>query len=724
MKLSSEQWKKGIADSHYTGVANLRNVRIDDVGVLRVMNKPQIIFETNVSLLDIKKDYYETNFNWYGVIGEDPATGNGGVYSSKKNRFQYNSNGVKYSGGEIFRNYFIPFPAIPNTDAGYMKDTDLDGDFDVLANSFETLVTKGQTQTQLTSQYSLKPSQASAILTDSIHVVENLTNDGFKIFDGDTELESVSVTSPRDIVKVTDTTFIVIFSDRLELYNTSATLLNTLNYDFTRGDSIQHLEGANYSSSSIVVLTRTKDYFDFIDLRLFNVSGSTISQGIGRTVLSDVILNDDPHLAVLNEDVVVLYNDFTPILKIYEGASLTAGAVYSDIVTLADYGPMVGSNDSFFMFGNRTSLYNWNDTANEITLGDSDIIAPTNVTYASISGDYVGLSRSNGLFNVYKINVGQIDKTHSLIGLDDVIYYSNGNYVGSIIETAGQVFDPSDNTTYNVNPEALDLPAGVKITALANYGEFLAIGTQGGYIYFWDRTSQSFRVPVNIGEPIASLKSKNNLLYAVSQSAGNVYIANLSSFQKLRNLSSLTPSRFDCQVQGMDFFDDGTFIGNTVESDETYSGIWIYKNSAWTLISSDEPVVSIGKSSPNEIIYATENSVYALDISGSPRAVWSDDEAYIVSPMEISGTVSNKSRDTAYSMYFDNAFKENEYVKLYYRTTTSGEWQHIQTMTSEELVADSGLFAFKGQLSIPRTEQIQYKIVLNTTSAMVLFNTN
>lgn len=726
MKLTSEQWKKGIANSHYTGVANLRNVRIDDEGVLRVMNRPQNLISTTSSITDIQKDYFETNFNWYAVIGEDVSNNSGGIYSSKTDTYRYSGNGTKYSGGVVYRNVFIPFPAIPNTDAGYMEDTDQNGSFDVLSDSFEVLVTKGQVQTRLDKQLTRKAGKSSAILTSSVHVLENLNQDGFKVFDGETEIASVTVANPRAIVRVEDTKFVVVFSDRLELYNTSGTLLHTLAFDFTRGDSIQHLEGAEYTGGRIATLTHTRDIdnsLDFLELRTFQISSDIISTDKNKTVLIDTDLIDEPHIAVMGEDIVVLYNEFSPVLQVYESTNLNISSVFTSMVTLADYGPIAGYGDSFIMFGNRTTQFNWNDVAKEITIGDTDIIAPKDIDIVSVSGDYFGLSENNGFFNLYKINIGQIDKTHVLIGLDDVIYYSNGNYIGSITENAGQTFDPSDNTTYTKNTEALDLPAGVKITALANYGEFIAIGTQGGYIYFWDRTSQSFRVPVNIGEPIASLKSKNNLLYAVSQDAGNVYIANLSSFERVKNLTSLSATRFNCDVAGMEFFDDGTFIGATLIGENDYSGIWIYRNGAWSLVSTESAVNAIGKSSPSEIVYTTNDGVYVIDMSGSPIANWNDDEAYIYTPMEMVGTVTNKAHESKYEIYFDKPFSANEYVKLYYRTTTYGDWQHIQTVTSEQLVADSGLFAFKGQLSTPKAIQLQYKIVLNTTAGMVLFET-
>src|SRR5690606_37974145 len=140
---------------------------------------------------------------------------------------------------------------------------------------------------------------------------------------------------------------------------------------------------------------------------------------------------------------------------------------------------------------------------------------------------------------------------------DDFIYYANGNNVGSIQEITGTVFDPTDDNTYSINFSALDLPTSTVITCFGEVERYIVIGTKGGKFYFWDRQSNSFEFPVNIGEPIASIDTKNNLGYVVAQNSGNVYIANMTSFQKIKNFASLTFERFGVYTNGIEFFDDG-----------------------------------------------------------------------------------------------------------------------------------------------------------------------
>lgn len=894
MKLSSEQWKNGIADSHYTGVANLRNVRIDDVGVLRVMNRPTLVSDIPAPILDIKKGYYDISNDYYAIFGEN-SSGNGGLYESKG--AEVVEGGDSYSGGMVWRNYFFPLPSEPNTDVGYWEDTDNDGSFDTQESSFETLVTKGQTQNIFSPQFSpISGASTVAMINDDKYIVEISNVAYIKDKDGSTDatIDNSSYTSSiQDVFKVSSTACGVVTEDMIYVYDLTGTEIATYSYDFTRGDDLEHLEVKNKSDDEFVILSQTReyniktvdyatgggidfdnfpgnsnwdtgefddplqdydgDYFsddgdiyklqaeysrysnffenfvegvyvnvssfpatgdieklyidnstntvyswngssyevnnnylaydndndfpaigddskfyldiasergyywvfvynlivsntnatdagddfdnpeDYLEFLVYDFNGTdTITQDSRDTVWNgdagDVLL-ENSHIACLNEDIAVMYEDGTIAgaggIYVFEksGSSWSQKNTIIPQVSGTNYAPMEGVDNLLIVFGNTTVSYNWNDSDNELEEADSTILAPNGVRDVGGSGDYFAMRSENG-YSVYKYNTSQVDYTPS-ITIRDTMYWANGNSIASLQEAGEQdTFDPTDDSTYTLQIDALDLPVSTKITALADIGTYMAIGTESGKIFFWDLSSGSFEIPVNIGEPIGAMSSKNNLLYITSQSAGNVYIANLSSYQKSKNLSSLTKYRFNTTVKGMEFFDDGAYMGAEIESDPTYTGIWVFKNGAWTLIGTDEQVTAIAKSSSNVLVYATSNGIYELDIAGSPKAVWTDDKAYMVTQMELVGTVSNKGNGTSYSMYFDEQFSSNEYVKLYYRTTTSGEWKHVQTMTSEKLVADSGLFAFKGQLSVSRTEQIQYKIVLNTTAGMVLFDTN
>jgi len=730
MKLTSEQWKKGISNSHYTGVANLRNVRIDDEGVLRVINKPQRVADVDGKVLEVRKGYYDVSNDWYALTDSNTSD-NGSLYNSKDSSLIQASDPL--SGGVAYRNYFIPFPSVPNTDTGYFEDTTPDGNFDTYENNWETLVTKGQTQSKFTQQMSpVDGGSTTSMITDNLFVIEISNVAYIKSIDGSTNItiDNSSYTTPiQDVVKVSSTAVGVITKNMIYVYNLLGVELATLAHDFTNGDSLEHLESRFYKDNEFVVLNYTEDTDDnegLLRFRVYEFNGTdTLVQDSQETVWSGSdgeVLGDDPHIAVIDEeDVAVIYSrEGIPYVLVFEGSSWTERVNIS--FEYKYYGNIEGYGNGFIMLGDITSLWSYDDSADVLSLVDDTIIAPNDIRSVGANGNFFAMKVGN-TYGVWKFITSQVEYTPSLVSIDGFIYYANGNSVGVIQETVQQTFDPENPATYFINNDALDLPLSTKITAIADIGRYLAIGTATGKIYFWDRTSASYEIPVNIGESIASMKSKNNILYIGTQGAGNVYLANLSSYEKNRSFSSLTSYRFDSIVGGIDFFDNGAYMGAKVNNDATLTGIWVYENGAWTLIGTDEQVTSIGKSSPNIVVFSTLNGIFELDISGTASAEWSDDEAYVVSQMERVGSVKNKSHSGNYQIYFDAPFKSSEYVKLYNRTTTNGEWQHIQTITSEQLVADSGLFAFTGQLSVAKTEQVQYKIVLNTTAGLWLFDT-
>lgn len=752
MDFSYTDWGKGIADNHYLGVGNLRNVRIDDSGVLRIMNKTQFVTEIPGTILNIESSYSDIENNWYSVFGSVQDTlggrisplrlGSGGMYQSKSQTFFTSAFEQAWSGGVPFRDYFIPFPAVIGEDVGFVQDQNNDGVFDFQSSNFEILVTKGNTQTKFVQQFSPVAGEYPEMLDDTTYVYKASSgNVEVKETDGTVLATITGITGIQDIAKLSDTEFVIVRSTELLVYNKAGALLYTLAKNFDDKDQLRHVEAKNRGTNKIVVLTHTRytdDMEDWVEFFEFEWNGTVLSAGNSPRVYPFTynsntfsgIVNKKPHIGVINgNEVVVIFSNIVldNVVRVWKGSSLTN--VYnsyegSDIYTDSEYGIIeeIEGEDQFVMFGDKTSLFSWDSSDDTISLLDDTLVAPNNVQYARSSNNNFAIQTGSD-FSIYTYTPGQILKTYAIVGQDDFIYYSNGNSVGVIQELPGQVFDPTDDTTYSVNPDALDLPAGTSITGIAEVGTFLAISTEGGKIYFWDRLSDSFEIPVNISDSVGAIGSKNNILYVSSQGAGNAYIANLSSYQKLRNFSSLTPYRFDTTVSDIAFFDDGAYMSAYVENDPEYSGIWIYKNGAWTILGTDSPVTSMGKGSRSELVYATEEGLYVQNIAGRALAQWDNDEAFAVTKMEIKGTVSAKSHNTTYSMYFDNSFQESEYVKIYFRTTTQGAWQHIQTVTSEQLVAETGLFAFKGQLSIPSSEQIQYKIVLNTTSALVFFRT-
>jgi len=121
-------------------------------------------------------------------------------------------------------------------------------------------------------------------------------------------------------------------------------------------------------------------------------------------------------------------------------------------------------------------------------------------------------------------------KRATFVGTDDILYFNNGTAVGSIQETAGDVFDPTDSASYTINEQALDLPTGDSILSFGETGEKLLIGTFTNKVYPWDRISPSFDIPLDLPEDgTYQIVSTNSTAYLFVGNRGRIYETNGSA---------------------------------------------------------------------------------------------------------------------------------------------------------------------------------------------------
>lgn len=120
---------------------------------------------------------------------------------------------------------------------------------------------------------------------------------------------------------------------------------------------------------------------------------------------------------------------------------------------------------------------------------------------------------------------GSSSSHYSLVGQDNIIYFTDDRYVGSIAEKAGQIFDPANATTFTFNNQALTLPLGSLAYWMEQLGVNLLVSVSNdSYIYPWDRSSISFGLPVPIGEYGGNkMKNIGNVVYLLAGTRGNIY---------------------------------------------------------------------------------------------------------------------------------------------------------------------------------------------------------
>ena len=120
---------------------------------------------------------------------------------------------------------------------------------------------------------------------------------------------------------------------------------------------------------------------------------------------------------------------------------------------------------------------------------------------------------------------GSSNSHYAIVGQDNIIYFVDGRYVGSIRENAGSVFDPATGGTYTYNNQALDMPQDEINEWLEELGaQLLVAGVTYNKIYPWDRVSDSYNLPLNVPEiGIYRLKNIGNVVYILAGTKGNIY---------------------------------------------------------------------------------------------------------------------------------------------------------------------------------------------------------
>ena len=120
---------------------------------------------------------------------------------------------------------------------------------------------------------------------------------------------------------------------------------------------------------------------------------------------------------------------------------------------------------------------------------------------------------------------GSGNSHHVIVGQDEIVYFCDGRYVGSLKENIGSTFDPASAGTFTYNNQALDLPAFEIAQYIEELGVNLLIaGNNSDKIYPWNRIDDSFASPIQCPETsIKKLKNAGGLVYILAGKKGYIY---------------------------------------------------------------------------------------------------------------------------------------------------------------------------------------------------------
>lgn len=169
---------------------------------------------------------------------------------------------------------------------------------------------------------------------------------------------------------------------------------------------------------------------------------------------------------------------------------------------------------------------------------------------------------------------GTVSGNYAFIGADQIVYFCNGSSVGSVIQNAGQTFDPTNASTYVFNAVALPLPLNDNATHIAQLYPNLLIGGRVNQVYVWDRLSP---------EPNSILFLPENFTQRIVSSNNNAYIftGNPIIYSGRGNIYVTNGSQVDLYMKMPDYFLNYVTGGSSQEPYWVFGDAMYHRNRLW-----------------------------------------------------------------------------------------------------------------------------------------------
>lgn len=328
---------------------------------------------------------------------------------------------------------------------------------------------------------------------------------------------------------------------------------------------------------------------------------------------------------------------------------------------------------------------------------------------------------------------------------DGNLYGGASRYIYSLSEVS--TFVPANGATFTFTQQALDLPANYRIRCLEELGNNLMIGTWMGInvsdfriadIFPWDRTSDSFTLPLTLDEHgVNSMININNILYILAGIGGKLF----SSNGVQSNLIAQLPSSV-VNVEGTEYLDPfmtimanykgKIFFGIAGTTNTSGIGVWSFVLDSKGGILNFEHVISNGRSggasslvqitailpvNRNTLLIAWKcdngSTTYGIDkINNLYR--YTAYAAYFESPFYQVGTPLNKKQYSQIEFQLTEALTTGQGIVLKYRTDLSATWTTIGTYDFATLGA---VMSHNVAPGIPDCEFIQIRGELTTAAS-------
>lgn len=310
---------------------------------------------------------------------------------------------------------------------------------------------------------------------------------------------------------------------------------------------------------------------------------------------------------------------------------------------------------------------------------------------------------------------GSGNRHFSLVGQDNIIYFTDGRYVGSIMEKAGQVFAPGTSSTYTYNNQALTLPQYEYTYCLEELGINLLVGGRSfNSIYPWDRSSNSFTLPLLVPEVgIYEMQNLGNIVYIFAGTKGNIYSTQGTYVKHFKALSQYVTNQIGAaQINPMTW--GGTAVRNgavlfgmstqTTANNGTYilypDGRWLMDSTPW------------GGAQITSAIYA-ENDFYLGGYVGQIDVPDSNRVASLAAVYESAlYKIADKTHKAAFTQLEVQITRPplsgTSQIKVSWRGDDTSAWNEIATFTT-----DATTTSFQQDAGLTDIENIQIQVAMD-----------
>jgi len=310
--------------------------------------------------------------------------------------------------------------------------------------------------------------------------------------------------------------------------------------------------------------------------------------------------------------------------------------------------------------------------------------------------------------------LGSGNSHHAILAQDNIIYFCDDRYVGSIKEASGAVFDPSSGGTYVYNNKALDVPPNDICQWLCELGTNLLIGgNNSNRIYPWDRRSDSFSLTIDVPEMgIKKMINSGGNVYILAGTNGNIYTTQGSYARLFRKLPSYlmnaTPTLQASPVTwGGIALRNGALLVGAAGITTANSGVYlIYPDGR--LVMDSTP--STGAANVTAIF--AESDFYYMGYSGGAdyfsilTGRYNSFEAIVQSPLYTLASKTDKA--TISNLELQTARSGSGSARISYRTNLTASFTTIATFTG-----DGSTSSYETDASLSDIENIQFQIELS-----------